>query len=105
ATLCGYNSADELLGCVPFSGVGSGSGDSSASFIGLYDDAQEITRVTVDGGGQLYPHDFAMASLFVTATRRQIVPASVTIPAGATSADFPISTSAVSAVTNVNISA
>lgn len=105
ATLCAYNASDTLLGCVPFKGTGNGTADNSAAFVGLYDDAQEISRVTVDGGGLLYAHDFGMSSLYVTAARRPIVPDSVTIPAGATSANFPIHTSAVSAPTSVNITA
>jgi hypothetical protein len=105
ATLCAYNASDTQLGCVPFKGNGTGTADGSAAFVGLYDDALEITRVTIDGGGQLYPHDFGVSSLFVTATRRPIVPDSVTVPAGGTSANFPISTDSVSAAAIVNITA
>ncbi len=105
ASLCAYNAADTLLGCVPFTGTGNGAADNSARFAGLYDEAPEITRVTVDGGGLLYPHDFAISSLYVTSAPRQLVPASVLVPAGASSANFAVSTGPVSAVTNVSITA
>ena len=103
ATLCAYNTGDTLLGCVPFRGNAASVADGTALFAGLYDDAQEISKVTIDGGGILYPHDFAIGTILVTNARWQIVPVSVTVPAGSTSADFRISTSAVTATTSVNI--
>ena len=103
ATLCAYDSADALLGCVPFNGAGSSADDNSAVFIGLYDDVAAISKVTIDAGGAVYPHDFAIGELFVASNRRPMVPSSVVVPAGATSADFPISTSAVTAATSVTI--
>jgi hypothetical protein len=105
ATLCAYNAADTLLGCVPFTGNGTGTADGSAAFMGLYDDAQEISKVTIDAGGQIYPHDFAIGQIFVTGARRPMMPASVTIPAGASSVDFAIHTGAVNSNTSVNITA
>ena len=62
-------------------------------FVGLYDDVQELSKVTIDAGGALYPHDFAIGQLNVASTRRQLVPASVTVPAGATGVCFPVNTS------------
>jgi trimeric autotransporter adhesin len=105
ATICAYNSSNALLGCVPFTGNGTGVADGSAAFMGIYDDAQEISKVTIDAGGQLYPHDFAISQLFVTGTRRQFMPASVTVPAGATSASFSINATPVQASTTVHITA
>ncbi len=103
ATLCAYNSAATLLGCVPFTGNASSTADNTAIFMGVYDDAQEIARVTIDAGGLLYPHDFAIGQMLVTGTRRPMMPASVTVPAGASSTTFPVSTNAVGTVTAVNI--
>ena len=103
ATLCAYNSAAALLGCVPFTGNASSTADNTAIFMGVYDDAQEIARVTIDAGGLLYPHDFAIGQMLVTGTRRSMMPASVTVPAGASSTTFPVSTNAVGTVTAVNI--
>jgi hypothetical protein len=103
ATLCAYNAADTLLGCVPFQGNATATADGSAAFVGLYDEAAEISKVTIDASGLLYPHDFAIAQLFVTGSRRPMTPVSVTVPAGATSATFPVNTGAVAATTAVNI--
>jgi len=103
ATLCAYNSSNTLLGCVPFDGTGNGVANGSAIFAGLYDDAQEISKVTVDASGLLYPHDFAISHMFVTGSRRPLVPLSVTVPAGAVSADFPVSSSAVATTTSVTV--
>ena len=103
ATLCAYNSAAALLGCVPFTGNASSTADNTAIFMGVYDDAQEIARVTIDAGGLLYPHDFAIGQMLVTGTRRSMMPASVTVAAGATTATFAVSTGAVSTPTTVNI--
>ena len=103
ATLCAYNSSGTLLGCIPFSGTGTGAADGSAAYVGLYDDVAEIASITVDAGGALYAHDFAIGQMYVANTRRQMVPATVTVPAGATGAIFPVSTSAVPANTIVNI--
>jgi len=103
AKLCAYDSADALLGCVPFNGTGSGAGDNSAVFLGLYDDVAEISKVTIDAGGLLYPHDFAIGQVFVASTRRPMVASSVVVPAGATSVAFPISTRAVTSATSVTI--
>jgi len=105
ATLCAYNSGDTLLGCVPFSGNGTDAADNSAVFIGLYDDAQEISKVTIDAGGALYPHDFAIGNVLVASQQRQMVPASVTVAAGATSATFTVTSQAVPATTTSSISA
>jgi Domain of unknown function (DUF4082) len=104
AMLCAYDTADTLLGCVPFNGIASGAADNSAIFAGLYDDVQEIAKVTIDNNGPLYPHDLTIGSIFVTGARRQMVPASVTVPAGDTSASFTVSTDAVSALTSAEIS-
>ena len=103
ATLCAYNPTNALLGCIPFSGNATDTADGSAIFIGLYDDIAEISRVTVDAGGALYPHDFAIGQVYVANTRRQMVPASVMVPPGATGVTFPVSTSAVSTNTVVTI--
>jgi hypothetical protein len=104
ATVCAYSSTNTLLGCVPFSGNGSGVADGSAIFIGLYDDAAEISRITIDAGGALYPHDFAIGQVHVASTRRQFVPTTVTIPPGATSGAFAVTTNSVNTSTSVNIS-
>jgi hypothetical protein len=104
ATVCAYNSTNALLGCVPFSGNGSGTADGSAIFIGLYDDVAEISRVTVDAGSALYPHDFAIGQVYAASTRRQMVPASVTMPAGDTSATFAVTANSVNTSTSVAIS-
>jgi hypothetical protein len=103
ATLCAYNAANTQLGCVPFTGNGTGTADGSAAFMGLYDDALEISKVTIDAGGQIYPHDFAIGQIFVTGVRRSMIPAGVTIPAGAVTATFPVNTFPVAASTPVNI--
>ena len=103
ATLCAYDSSNTLLGCIPFSGNGTGTADGSAVFVGLYDDMQEISKVTIDAGGALYPHDFAIGRINVASTQRQLVPASVTVPAGATGVTFPVNTSAVTSTMSVNI--
>jgi hypothetical protein len=105
ATLCAYNASGTQLGCVPFKGNGTGTADGSAAFLGLYDDAQEISKITIDGGGLLYPHDFGISSLFVTGTRRQLTSTSIIVPAGAISANFSITSGQVGTVTNVNLTA
>ena len=105
ATICAYNSSSTLLGCLPFTGNGTGVADNSAAFMGLYDDAQEISRVTIDAGGQLYPHDFGIAQLFVTNTRRPFLPSSVTVPAGASSASFAINAPTIATPTTVHLTA
>ena len=102
-TLCAYNAGDTLLGCVPFRGDARTAADGTALFTGLYDDVQEISKVTIDAGGLLYPHDFAIGTILVANARRQMVPTSVTVSAGSTSANFPISTPAVPASNSVNI--
>ena len=104
ATVCAYSSTDESLGCVPFNGNSSGVADDSAVYIGLYDDVAEISRITIDAGGPLYPHDFAIGRVYVANTRRQLVPASVTVPAGAASATFAVTANSVNTSTSVNIS-
>jgi hypothetical protein len=104
-TVCAYNAADALLGCVPFTGVGApianGSNDM-AVFVGLYDDTADISKVTVDAGGANYPHDFAIAQLSVASSRR-MVPSSVKVQAGATTATFPVNTDTVTAITPVTV--
>jgi hypothetical protein len=105
ATVCAYNSSSTLLGCVPFTGNGTGVADGSAAFMGVYDDTQEISTVVIDAGGQLYPHDFGISRLFITGTRRTFIPATVSIPAGATAVGFPINATTVAASTPVNITA
>jgi hypothetical protein len=97
-TVCAYNASDVLLGCVPISGTGApiaGGLNGIAAYAGVYNDAQEISRVIIDAGGALYPHDFAIGSLTVTSTRR-MVPPSVTVQPGATTATFPVNTYTVS---------
>jgi hypothetical protein len=105
ATLCAYDTADTLLGCVPFDGVASGAADNSAVFAGLYDDVQEIAKVTIDSDSPPYPHDFTVGSIVVTSARRQIVPTSITVPAGDASASFNVNTGAVSILTAAEITA
>src|SRR5262249_6735004 len=68
ATVCAYNAANTQLGCVPFEGTGTANEYNTAPFIGVYDDAQEISKVTIDGGGAIYPHDFAISQMLVTGT-------------------------------------
>ena len=57
ATMCAYDSSNNQLGCTSVSGNGT---DNPAHFIGVYDDTQEIAKITLDAGGALYPHDFAI---------------------------------------------
>jgi hypothetical protein len=104
ATVCAYTSTNALLGCVPFSGNATGAADNSATFVGLYDDVTEISKITIDAGGALYPHDFAIGQVYVANTQRQLVPASVTIPAGAASATFAVTANSVNTSTSLNIS-
>jgi hypothetical protein len=104
ATMCAYDSSNALLGCASFSGVGSQF--NQAIPIGLYDDTQEISKVTVDAGGALYPHDFGIGDLFVTSAARPVVavvPGSVTVPAGQTTATFTVTTNPINTSTFVNI--
>jgi hypothetical protein len=104
ATICAYRSDEQLLGCVPFSGMSTYQfPDGNATYVGIYDDAPEISRVTIDAGGSLYPHDFAIGSLTVAATHRT-VPASITVPAGAITATFPVNTDEQEAPTDLTIS-
>jgi hypothetical protein len=103
ATLCAYDSSNTLLGCIPFSGNSTMIADGSAVYVGLYDDVAEISKITIDAGGALFPHDFAIGRLYVAATRRQMLPATVTIPAGATGATFAVNTSSVPSTSVVNI--
>ena len=103
ATLCAFDSSGTQLGCTSISGNGT---DTPAHFIGVYDDTQEISKVTMDAGGALYPHDFAVGDALVVNGEKQLaaVPASVTVPQGATSATFPITTNEVSTSTSLTIS-
>jgi hypothetical protein len=105
ATVCAYNSSNVLLGCVPFTGNGTGVADGSAAFMGVYDDAQEVSKVVIDAGGQLYPHDFGISQLFISGARRSFIPATVTVPAGAMTAGFSINATTVATSTPVNITA
>jgi trimeric autotransporter adhesin len=105
ATVCAYNSSNNLLGCVPFTGNGTGVADGSAAFMGVYDDAQEISKVVIDAGGTLYPHDFGISQLFVTGARRTFIPSTVIVSAGTTTASFPINATTVATPTTVNITA
>ncbi len=103
ASMCAFDASGTQLGCSSFSGSGSAP---PATFIGIYDDTQEISKVTIDGGGALYPHDFAIGDALVVNGEKQlaVVPASVTVPQGATSATFPITTNEVSTSASLTIS-
>ncbi len=103
ATLCAYDSNGALLQCVPFNGNGSSAADGSAIFIGLYDDAAEISKVTVDAGGALYPHDFAIGTLYVMNSVRQLMPSSVTVPAGDSAATFVVTPNSVNSPVSVTV--
>jgi hypothetical protein len=103
ATLCAYDSADTLLACIPFDGNAVGTADGSAAYVGLYDDVAEISKVTIDASGKLFPHDFAIGELYVANSRRQMVPATVMVPSGAVGATFPVSTSSVQSTTVVSV--
>jgi hypothetical protein len=102
ATLCAYGAADQLLGCMPFTGNGDVFPNNSAAFFGFYSDAGEIAKVTLDAGGALYPHDFAIEQVFVSSTRR-MVPPSVKVEAGASTATFRVNTNTVETQTPVTI--
>jgi hypothetical protein len=105
-TICAYNNNDELLGCVPIAGNGAplaGGTNGLAAYAGIYDDTAEISWITVDAGGQTYPHDFAIGQLFVASSRR-MVPPTVKVQAGATSATFPVNTDTVQTQTTTTIS-
>ena len=104
-TVCAYNAADTLLGCVPLTGTGepiAGNANSLAAYTGIYDDAAEISKVTIDASGAQYPHDFAIGELTVASARR-MVPQSVMVPAGASSATFPVNTDAVASTIVVDV--
>jgi hypothetical protein len=104
-TVCAYNAANTLLGCVPFTGHGAplaGGTNGIAAYVGIYDDAPEIAKVTIDAGGALYPHDFAIGQVFVANTRR-MVPPSVKVQAGASTVTFPVNTDAVGAATTITV--
>jgi hypothetical protein len=104
ASICAFDSSNTQLGsCVPFNGNAS---DPQAVFIGVYDDTQEISYVTIDAGGSSFPHDFGIADMFVVNSGKQLatVPATVTVPAGATTATFLVTTHPVSSSTSVTIS-
>jgi hypothetical protein len=103
ASMCAFDSSGTQLGCSSFSGSGS---EPPATFIGIYDDTQEIAKITIDAGGALYPHDFAIGDALVVNGEKQLasVPASVTVPQGTTSATFPITTNQVSTSTSLTIS-
>jgi hypothetical protein len=73
-----------------------------AVYAGVYDDAGGISKVTIDAGGTVYPHDFAIGSLSV-ATSRRMVPPTVTVRAGTTTTDFPINTDGSGTQTTVTI--
>ncbi|MEX2132760.1 MAG: hypothetical protein WEB67_01365, partial [Acidimicrobiia bacterium] len=104
ATLCAYDAADTLLGCVPFAGSADETNtDGSAIFAGLYGDAQQISKVTVHAGGSPTAQGVAIGSVVVANAQRQMVPLSVLVPEGATTATFPVSTTAVSSSMTVNI--
>ena len=106
ATMCAFDSANNPLGCAPFSGT-SNAQPTQAMFIGIYDDTQEISKVTIDAGGALYPHDFAIGDALVVNGEKQpvTVPATVTVPPGATTATFQVTTNEVSNSTSVIVSA
>jgi hypothetical protein len=104
-TVCAYNAANSLLGCVPFTGFGApiaGGVNSLAVYVGVYDDAGGISKVTIDAGGTFYAHDFAIGALSVEASRR-MVPSSVTVQAGATTTGFPVNTDSSGVQTTVTI--
>jgi hypothetical protein len=104
ATLCAYDFSDTQLGCASFNALGSEF--AQATLVGIYDDTQEISKVIIDGGGTLYPHDFAIGDLFVTNAARPVVavvPGSVTVAEGQTTATFPVTTNAINTSTFVNI--
>ena len=104
ATMCAYNSSNVQLGCASFSGLGSDF--DQAIPIGLYDDTQEISKVVIDAGGALYPHDFAIGDLFVASAARPVVavvPGSVTVPSGQTTGTFTVTTNPINTSTFVNI--
>ncbi len=104
ASLYAYDSSNTQLGCSSFSGLGSAN--DQAIPVGVYDDTQEISKVIIDAGGALYPHDFAIGDMFITNAARPVVaavPSSVTVPAGQTTATFTVTTSAVNTSTFVDI--
>jgi hypothetical protein len=103
AKLCAYNGNGDLLSCVPFDGNGTANPDGSAVFVGLYDDVAEISKVTIDAGGIMYPHDFAISNLIVAGIRMTRVPASVTVTEGAATGSFPVDTIAAGAPATMNI--
>jgi hypothetical protein len=103
ATLCAYDSTETLLGCVPFSGESTEDADGSAIFVGLYNDAQEISKVTIHAGGS--PYGLTIGDVTVANGRRQMVPAGVTVAAGATTATFTVASPVVPAATVSDISA
>ncbi len=65
-TLCGYNSSNTLLGCLPYSGTATTTEDGTALFVGMQDTVADISYVTVDGGGTRFPHDFAIDTVFIS---------------------------------------
>jgi hypothetical protein len=87
---------------VPFNGDVS---NPQAMFVGVYDDTQEISSVTVDAGGSFYAHDFGIDDMFIVNLEKQLatVPATVTVPGGATTATFQVTTHQVSSSTSVTI--
>jgi trimeric autotransporter adhesin len=103
ATLCAFDSSNRQLGCASFNG---NSSDPLAKFVGIYDDTQEISKVTIDAGGALYPHDFAISDALVVSGQKQLVtlPATVTVPGGSITATFPVTTNQVSTTTPLTIS-
>ena len=103
ATVCAFDGSNTQLGCASFN---ASTDDPQAAFMGIYDDTQEISKVTVDAGGALYPHDFAIGDLYVVNGEKQLasVPASVTVPAGQTTATFPVTSNPVSQATSLTIS-
>jgi hypothetical protein len=103
ATMCAYDSSNALLGCAPFSG---NSADAQAKFIGIYDDSQEISKVTIDAGGTFYPHDFGISDAFVVNGEKQLatVPVTAIVPAGSTTGTFTVTTNEVSSTTSLTIS-
>jgi hypothetical protein len=105
ATVCAYNAADVLLGCKPYTGTGApiaGGSNGIAAVVGIYRDSADIAKVTIDAGGALYPHDFAIGTVSV-ATSRRMVPSSVTVQPGATSATFTVNTDTVDATTDITV--
>ena len=104
-TLCAYGSGDTLLGCGPYSSHGApfvGGINGRAAYVGVYDDIPEISKLVIDGSGTLYAHDFAIGEMFVAASRR-MVPATVTVQPGATTATFPVNTDTVGTPTTVTL--